>query len=146
MIKGKRQVQGLGFTLLELILVLTILAGAGFVLIIKLPLQSQSRSLSLTSTQLLADLRDTRQAAMAENTWYQVRFFYEPKYYKITRQGVLVKQIELEKGIVFGNKPPDLTFSATGTPSVGMTILLETSAGEQRKVIVAPVSGRIREE
>ncbi|MFZ3102811.1 MAG: prepilin-type N-terminal cleavage/methylation domain-containing protein [Desulfitobacteriaceae bacterium] len=142
--KSKRQVQG--FTLLELLLVLAILAGAGFVLIIKLPVQAQSQSLTLTSTQLLAEIRDARQAAMSENTWYQVKFYYEPKYYRIMRQGVLVKQIELEKGIVFGNKPPDLTFSATGTPSVGMTILLETAAGEQKKVIVAPVTGRIREE
>lgn len=146
MIKRKSKRQDQGFTLLELLLVFAILAGAGFVLIIKLPLQSQSQSLTLTSTQLLAEIRDARQAAMAENTWYQVKFFYAPKYYRITRQGVLVKQIELEKGIVFVNKPPDLTFSATGTPSVGMTILLGTAVGEQRKVIVAPVSGRIREE
>ncbi len=143
-IKSKRKAQG--FTLLELLLVLAILAGAGFVLIIKLPQQSQSQNLTLTSTLLLAELRDARQAAMAENTWYQVKFFYAPKYYRIMRQGVLVKQIELEKGIVFVNNPPDLTFSATGTPSVGMTIILGTAAGEQREVIVAPVSGRIREE
>ncbi len=145
MIKRNKRVQG--FTLLELLLVLAILAGAGFVLIIKLPLQSQSQRLTLTSTKLLAELRDTRQAAMSENTWYQIKFFYEPKYYRIMRQGVLVKQIELEKGIVFGNKPPDLTFSATGNPNgVGMTILLETAAGEQKKIIVAPITGRIREE
>ncbi|MHB8124034.1 MAG: prepilin-type N-terminal cleavage/methylation domain-containing protein [Desulfitobacteriaceae bacterium] len=144
MIESRRQVQG--FTLLELLLVLAILAGTGFILIIKLPVQSQSHSLSLTSTQLLAELRDTRQAAISENTWYQVKFFYEPKYYRIMRQGVLVKQIELEKGIVFVNKPPDLVFNAMGTPSVGMTILLGSGTEEQKKVIVAPVSGRIREE
>jgi prepilin-type N-terminal cleavage/methylation domain-containing protein len=143
---GKSKRQGKGFTLLELILVLAILAGTGFLLVIKLPLQVHSQSLTLTSAQLLAELRDTRQAAMSENTWYQVRFYYEPRYYRIMRQGVLVKQIDLEDGIIFGNSPPNLIFNAAGTPSVGLTVLLENPEGERKKVIVAPVSGRIREE
>jgi prepilin-type N-terminal cleavage/methylation domain len=143
---GKSKRQGKGFTLLELILVLAILAGTGFILVIKLPLKVHSQSLTLTSSQLLAELRDTRQAAMSENTWYQVKFYCVPKYYRIMRQGVLVKQINLEKGIVFGNNPPDLIFNAKGTPSVGLTVLLENPEGERKKVIVAPVSGRIREE
>jgi hypothetical protein len=62
------------------------------------------------------------------------------------RQGVLVKQIGLEEGIAFGNNPSDLVFNAAGTPSVGLTVLLENPEGERKKVIVAPVSGRIREE
>lgn len=131
---------------MELILVLAILAGTGFILVIKLPQQVHSQSLTLTSAQLLAELRDARQAAMSENTWYQVKFYCEPRYYRIMRQGVLVKQISLEEGIVFGNKPPDLIFNAAGTPSVGLTVLLENPERVRKKVIVAPVSGRIREE
>ena len=142
--KNSKQCQG--FTLLELTLVLAILAGSGFFLIIKLPLHLQSQSLSLTSAQLLTELRDTRQAALAENTWYQIKFYYELNCYRILRQGVLVKQIDLGEGVVFGNRPPDLIFNAVGTPSVGLTVLLQNTAGEQKKVIIAPVSGRIREE
>ena len=144
MFKKDRHVQG--FTLLELLLVLAILAGTSFILMIKLPLYTQSQSLRITSTQLLTELRDARQAAMSENTWYQIKFYYEPKYYQILRQGVLVRQIELEKGIVFSNKPPDLRFYPTGIPDQGLTINLKTVAGEQKNVIVAPVTGRIREE
>ncbi|HWQ89359.1 MAG TPA: prepilin-type N-terminal cleavage/methylation domain-containing protein, partial [Desulfitobacteriaceae bacterium] len=73
--KNTKQCQG--FTLLELTLVLAILAGSGFFLFIKLPLHLQSQSLSLTSARLLTELRDTRQAALAENTWYQIKFYYE---------------------------------------------------------------------
>lgn len=135
-----------GFTLLELILVLAILAGTGFMLVIKLPLKVHSQSLNLTSAQLVTELRDTRQAAMSENTWYQVKFYCEPRYYRIMRQGMLVKQIDLEEGIVFANSPPDLIFNAAGTPNVGLTVLLENPEGGRKKVIVAPVSGRIREE
>lgn len=135
-----------GFTLLELILVLAILAGTGFMLVIKLPLKVHSQSLTLTSAQLVTELRDTRQAAMSENTWYQVKFYCEPRYYRIMRQGMLVKQIDLEEGIVFANSPPDLIFNAVGTPNVGLTVLLENPEGGRKKVIVAPVSGRIREE
>jgi prepilin-type N-terminal cleavage/methylation domain-containing protein len=144
MVKSKRL--GKGFTLLELILVLAILAGTGFMLVIKLPLQVHSQSLTLSSAQLVAELRDTRQAAMSENIWYQVKFYCGPRYYRIMRQGMLVKQIDLEEGIVFANSPPDLIFNAVGTPSVGLTVLLENAEGEMKKVIVAPVSGRIREE
>ncbi len=143
---SKSKSRGKGFTLLELVLVLAILAGTGFLLVLKLPVQVHRHNLALTSAQLLAELRDTRQAAMSENTWYQVKFYGEPRYYRIMRQTVLVKQIDLEEGIIFGNKPPELIFNAAGTPSVGMTILLENPEGERKKVIVAPVSGRIREE
>ncbi|MDD2234366.1 MAG: prepilin-type N-terminal cleavage/methylation domain-containing protein [Desulfitobacteriaceae bacterium] len=144
MVKNKKP--GKGFTLLELILVLTILAGTGFMLVIKLPLKVHSQSLTLTSAQLLTELRDTRQAAMSENTWYKVKFYYGPGYYQIMRQGVRVKQIDLEEGIVFANSPPDLIFNARGIPNVGLTVLLKNAEGEIKKVIVAPVSGRIREE
>jgi prepilin-type N-terminal cleavage/methylation domain-containing protein len=142
--RNKRQCPG--FTLLELTLVLAILAGSGFFLLIKLPMHLQGQNLSLASAQLLTELRDARQAAIAENTWYQVKFYYEAKYYRIMRQGVLVRQIDLGEGIVFANRPPDLIFNAVGTPNVGLTLLLKNMAGEQKKVIVAPVSGRIREE
>lgn len=135
-----------GFTLLELLLVLAIVAGVGSVLIIRLPVNAQSQALTQASTQLLSDLRDTRQAALSENTWYQIKFYSSANFYRITRQGVKVRDVYLPSGVKFLNQPSDLIFNASGTPSTGMTIMLGTSAGEQKRVIVAPVTGRIREE
>ncbi|MHB1653757.1 MAG: prepilin-type N-terminal cleavage/methylation domain-containing protein [Desulfitobacteriaceae bacterium] len=135
-----------GFTLLEVLLVLTILGGAGFALAVKLPLDFQVQRLNLTSTQLLSDLRDARQAAMAENTWYQVKFFTYERTYRILRQGTKVKDVPLPEGIKFLNTPQDLTFNAVGNPIPGMTISLVNQKGQKRNVIVAPVAGRIREE
>lgn len=135
-----------GLTLLEVLLALAILGGAGFALAIKLPLDFQAKRLELTATVLLSDLRDARQAAMAENTWYQVKFFRYDKYYRILKQGTKVKDVPLQEGINFYNTLPDLTFNAVGNPIPGMTISLVNQKGQKRNVIVAPVTGRIREE
>ena len=133
-------------TLLEVLFVLTILAGTGFVLLAKFPHHLQSQRLAQASTQLLEELRDARQAALAENTWYQVRFYREGKYYQVLRGGVLVRNISLPGGVTFLNRPPDLIFNPTGAPSIGATIVLRAVNGEEKRVIVAPVAGRIREE
>jgi len=136
-----------GFTLLEILLVLALVAGAGFSLMVRLPLHYDSRNLAAASTRLMEELRDARQAAMAENVWYEVRFFPDTNTYQITRMGIRVKDIALPAGIKMLNRPPYLRFYATGIPDQGVTIALGTVNGkEQRKVIVAGVSGRIRTE
>ena len=138
--------QGGGFTLLEVLLALTLLAGAGFVLLVKIPVHLQSQHLAQSSTQLLEDLRDIRQAALAENTFYQVNFYQSAGFYRIFRQFTKVKDVALAEGVSFLGQPPDLVFNAAGTPSVGMTIILTAGGAGQKKVVVAPVGGRIREE
>jgi len=136
-----------GFTLLEMLLVLILLAGSGFYLLVKLPVNFEKQRLAFESTQLLEEIRDTRQAALAENNWYAVKFYYqtEEHYYQIFRQGKLIKNIYFKDGIELFGSPEDLTFNASGR-SVGTTITLTNSLGEQRSVIVAPVGMRIREK
>lgn len=134
-----------GYTLLELLLVLILLSGAGFVLLAKLPVQQNERNLALASTQLTQELRDARQAALSERTWYEVRFLYAARLYRITREGQKVKDIYLPKGVTFYNNPANFRFSASGTPNIGGTISL--SAGKlRRNVILMPVTARVREE
>lgn len=135
-----------GYSLLEVLLTLALLGGAGFALAVKLPLDFQAQSLNLSTTQLLEDLRDTRQAAMAENTWYYVKFFPTERTYRILREGTKVKEVPLQDGISYFNTVPDLMFNAEGNPIPGMTISLVNRRGQVRKVVVAPVNGRIREE
>lgn len=134
----------LGYTLIELLLVLVILAGAGFVLLIKLPLAMDSQRLNLASTQLVEELREVKQAALTENVWYQVKF-YSSNTYTINRQGQRLKEIKLPNGVQYAYLPQDIIFGADGIPTVGGTILLEINE-LKKKVIIAPVGGRIREE
>jgi len=136
-----------GFTLLEMLLVLILLAGAGFVLLIKLPINFDKQRLSFAATQLLEEIRDARQAALAENNWYAVKFYpqEEDPHYQIFRQGTKVKDVYLKEGIQFLGQPANLTFNATGR-SVGATIVLTSPAGERKSVVVAPVGMRIREK
>lgn len=140
-----------GFTLLEVLLVLTILAGAGFVLLVKLPVQLDNRNLSLASTQLIQDLRDTRQSALAENTWFEIRFFQTNNTYRIYREGNLLKNASLPDKITFANKPNTIRFSAEGspiflgTPPLTGNISL-TNGKNTRNIITALITGRVREE
>lgn len=136
-----------GFTLLEMLLVLILLAGSGFYLLIKLPVNFEKQRLAFESTQILEDIRDARQAALAENNWYAVKFYYQTgdHHYQIFRQSKMIKNVYLDDGIEFFGSPSDLTFNASGR-SVGTTITLTNSLGEQRSVIVAPVGMRIREK
>ena len=141
-----RQGEDFGFTLLEMILVLTLLAGAGFVLLIKLPINFEQERLALATTQLLAEIRDARQAALAENNWYAVKFYYQTDHhYQIFRQGTRVKDVYFQAGVRFLGNPQDLQFNASGR-SVGTTIVLTTPSGKRRSVIVGPVGMRIRED
>ena len=136
-----------GYTLLELLLVLMLLSGSGFVLLIKLPIHLENERLTIATTQLLEELRDVRQTAMAENNWYEVKFYRNigDHNYKIYRQGTRVKAIHLKNGIEFDTQPTNLIFNALGR-SEGATITLKNSSGEQRSVVVAPVGMRIREK
>ncbi|HHY27459.1 MAG TPA: prepilin-type N-terminal cleavage/methylation domain-containing protein [Desulfitobacterium dehalogenans] len=140
-----------GFTLLEVLLVLTLLAGVGFVLLVKLPVQAENRNLSLASTQLIQELRDVRASAIAENTWYEIRFYPSDNTYRIFREGVLEKTIALPEKISFANQPNTVRFSAEGVPIfLGGPILsgsiFLTNGKDTRYVITALITGRVREE
>lgn len=143
MAKGRER----GVTLLEVLLVLCLLSGAGFVLLVKLPVHFEKQRLNMTATQLLAEVRDVRQAALAENNWYEIKFYPQDgeHNYKVFRQGTRVRDISLEKGIQFIGQPGNLTFNAAGRGS-GMTITLQNALGDRKSVVVSPVGMRIREE
>ncbi len=136
-----------GFTLLEIMLVLILLAGSGFYLLIKLPVNFEKQRLAFATTQLLEEIRDARQAALAENNWYAVKFYYQAgdQHYQIFRQGKLIKNVSFKDGIEFFGSPMDLRFNADGR-GAGSTIVLTNSQGDWSSVIIAPVGMRIREK
>lgn len=142
----------MGFTLIEITVVLLLLAGGAFLLITQYP-GNGKQNLDAGAAQLLMDLREARQAAVSENAWYEVVFYPYENQYRINKGSssgtTKVKDRSLPQGISFvntGTLNSVLRFNANGTPSRGVTISLVNSAGTMRKVIVAPVEGRIREE
>lgn len=137
--------QSPGFYLMEVLLVLLLLAGAGFLLLIQIPYNLEQKGMEISSGRMIDDLREAQQAAIAEKVWYRVKFYPETDEYRVFKQGQIIHSVSLEKGVSFGNKPEDLTFLPTGAPDRGMTIIL-TSAKSERRVIIAPVMGRIRLE
>lgn len=142
----------IGFTLLEVLLVLTLLTGTGFVLLVKLPVRVEERNLAIASTQLVQELRDVRQMAMAENTWYRVEFYPQTRSYLVLKEGQkLARQITLPDKIRYYNYPSYVVFNASGTASLSgfnqLTGTISLTNGKQRRdVIVAVITGRVREE
>ena len=134
-----------GFSLLEVLLVLTLLAGAGFMLLFQIPHNLEQRGIEISSERMVDDLREVQQAAIAENVWYRIKFYPSTNAYRIFRQGELVRLVNFSKGVQYGNSPQDLIFLPTGAPGTGMTVIL-TSGNLERRVIIAPVMGRIRLE
>lgn len=142
---GKTLILRKGYSLLEILLVLTIISGVAFTLLVQIPNHIQEKAITLSADGLLQDLRETQQAAIAENGWYQVKFYPSAGSYKIFKQGVFARTVTLQKGVAFANSPSDIIFNSSGTPNVGLTIMLK-SGDLGKKVIVAPVMGRIRVE
>lgn len=134
-----------GYTLLEVLIVLTIFAGAGFLLLLEIPRNIQQKEIDISATKLMEDLRETQQAAIAGNVWYRVKYYPLSNEYKVFREGDFVRSVSLQKGVRFGNNPPELTLLPTGAPVTGMTVILNAGKFE-RRVIIAPVMGRTRIE
>lgn len=93
---------------------------------------------------LASDLRETREKAVAENAWQQIKFYPDANLYRILRSGVWVQDVQFEKGVTLKSGTIDISFYASGVPSAGATIILGNNRGKELKVIIAPVTGRVR--
>ncbi len=135
-----------GYTLLEIMLVLLIVAGAGYLLLVQVPHDMRERKVALASVRLLEDLRETQQTAISENIWYKISIHPGTREYKIFKQGEWIRTVQLADGVNFGNhKLEELTLTPSGAPAGGLTIVL-LAKDRERRVIIAPVMGRIRME
>lgn len=134
-----------GFTLLEVLLAILLLASVSLILLVKLPNNFQEMNLARSSQELTTDLRGIQQSAITENCWYQIRFYPATDEYMIFRQGTFIRTVKLQDGVSFGGSVPNIIFQPTGAPVPGASVTLRNAQGE-RKVVIAPVMGRIREE
>ncbi|MGI5875388.1 MAG: GspH/FimT family pseudopilin [Dethiobacteria bacterium] len=138
-----------GFTIVELVTVLGILTIMAAMILPLAPLLSRY-NLDGAARGLVGDLRMVRQKAIntgiagsvnfrINEDRYQVRPPEESRYFVNLPQGV-----HFEGVTTFPGSPPSISFNKMGRPSSGGTVVLKSSAGEMRFVIVLPVTGRIR--
>lgn len=147
---GKRW--GRGFTIIELVAVLGILA-----IMVAIALPSSAAFLSRCNLEgaargLAGDLRFIRQEAITSGISSSIYFYITDKRYQVRlmekneRYNVrLPEGIDFEGKTTFSGDHPSVVFNKMGRPSGrGGTIVLKSSTGEMRFVIVLPVTGRIR--
>ena len=141
-----------GFSLLELLIVaalISMICGMG---IMRLGNSLAEQELSAAALELAADIRwmqqmSTNSPVSAGGSSFYMVFEDAGNRGYLARSGVnVVKRMTLPASVRFGNSPPKLSFSPSGSPSPGgFSIMLQSrQLAKTRYVIVAAVSGRVR--
>lgn len=140
-----------GFSLLELLVVVALISMICAMSMMRLGNGLAEQELSAAALEMAADLRWMQQVSTNSPVSAGGSFFcmvFEGagggSYY--VREGVQIrKRSFLPASVKFGNAPPILSFSASGSPVSGQTIMLYSrSLGKTLYVIVAAVTGRVR--
>lgn len=149
---GRGQVQRrAGFTLVELVVVMVIavvLLGLAVPNFLKIIARHQ---IEAAARRMVADIRETRDRAQAENTVYEIQFLTAAERYNIKRfDSLTVRQrVQLPAQVdmvhvAFGSSGSVLRFSAYWEPNWNGTVTLKNRlTGELRYVIVSR-TGRVR--
>lgn len=137
-----------GFTLIELMIVLLIL---GLTLSLAWPRLNrpyQRYALDSSATQLAWTLREARGEAMFKGQTTSIRFYVSlHRYRSDTESYYLAKGIEYAAVPTFPSRIgsiPVCSFSATGAPAGGGTVVLKNQLNDKRYIIVNPILGKVR--
>ena len=140
-----------GFSLLELLIVTALISMFCGMSMMRLGEGLAEQELSAAALEMAADLRwmqqvSTNSPASAGGPFFTMVFEDAGGGSYSARSGVqIAKRVFLPASVRFGNSPPQLSFSPTGSPSSGRTIMLQSRRlGKVRYVIVAAVTGRVR--
>ena len=135
-----------GHTLIELMVVVGIIA-----LLLGLSLNGlnnliQWNKLNTTAAILSSELKSAQSRAFYEGVYYKLQFWPTLDRYRIYRQTVLYKEIQLEGIDLFNTNFTDnnLYFYPNGVPGQGGTVTLKNKRGKVLYVIMTPVTARIR--
>lgn len=110
----------------------------------------EEHELSAAALALAADLRWLRQISMnsppgAGGPVYSLTFNHaDSASYQVTAGVKIVKKVSLPSRVRIGNAPSPISFSGSGSPSRGQSIMLQNRRGSMVYTILAAVSGRVR--
>ncbi len=137
-----------GFTLIELLVVLIITA---LCLSLSWPALNgvyQHYALKTSSSQLAWTLRSARSEAMLQGQSCNIKFYVSVNRYKDETGSYY-----LAHGVEFAGVPtfpsrigsiPVCSFSPTGAPAGGGTVVLKNQLNDKKYIIVNPVAGKVR--
>jgi len=135
-----------GYTLIELIVVVVIIS-----LLLGLSLNGlynliQWSKLNSAAALLSSELKNTQSRAFYEGVYYKLQFWPTLDRYRIYRQTVLYKDVQLEDVDLFNSNftNNNLYFYPNGVPSMGGTVTLKNKKGKILYVIMTPVTARVR--
>ncbi len=133
-----------GTSLLEVLLVLVLVSVLGGIAFSLGTATLDDYRLDRNARLLLSDLRESREKAIAENVWQEIKVYPSVNMYRLLSAGQRVRDLTLATGIRFVSGPMDFYFDPRGIPSQGETIILANQRGRSLRIILAPVTGRLR--
>ena len=139
-----------GFSLLELLIVTALISMVCGMSMMRLGDSLAEQELSAAALEMAADLRWMQQVSVnspanAGGPFYFMMYDTAGGRYYVKSGIQIVKNMYLPASVRFGNLPPLLSFSSSGSPSSGQTIMLQSRPlNKFRYVIVAAVTGRVR--
>jgi len=135
-----------GYTIIELMIIVVII-----VLLLGFPLNGlynliQWSKLNRAAAILSSELKNTQSRAFYEGVYYKLQFWPTLDRYRIYRQTVLYKDVQLEDVDLFNSNftNNNLYFYPNGVPSMGGTVTLKNKRGKILYVIMTPVTARVR--
>jgi len=139
-----------GFTLVELIITIAIIAVAAAIALPRIGNSSNS-DLDHVARELAADLRLTQQQTVnsaGSGAAPQLEFVNAAPYgYSIRVNNVLLKPITtFPTTVQTSGNPGNVNFNVNGKPTTAIdrTIVLVTTSGASRSIIIEAITGRIR--
>ena len=135
-----------GYTIIELTIVVVIIS-----LLLSLSLNGlynliQWSKLNKAAAILSSELKLAHSKAFYEGVYYKLQFWPTLDRYRIYRQTVLYKEIQLEDIDLFNTNFTDnnVYFYPNGVPSMGGTVTLKNKREKVLYVIMTPVTARVR--
>jgi prepilin-type N-terminal cleavage/methylation domain-containing protein len=146
-----------GFTLLEIMIALTIIGVLAAVATINFGKAKRHWELSTATRILVSDIRGAQWEARSYGEMVEVYFYPDWDYYERRNDAAVQEAVYLPEGVSFayikGFKEISVTpavyrlrFNSSGTPggTTGSAYLTNRGRDEYRRIIVRPVTGRVR--